>query len=240
MFFGFFWGDWTILVLLPAMIFALYAQFKVKSTFEKYEKIHNRRGVTGADAARRVLDAAGLYNVRIERIHGHLTDHYDPRENVIRLSDATYASTGIAAVGVAAHEAGHAVQHAVGYVPIKVRAAIIPLTRFGSFLAMPLFIIGLLFGSGAQIGYGIGDILMITGILFFSFSTLFQLVTLPTEFNASSRAMKALEDGGLLADDELPAARSTLSAAAMTYVAALAASLASLLRLILIFNNRRR
>ena len=240
MFFGFFWGDWTILVLLPAMIFALYAQFKVKSTFEKYEKIHNRRGVTGADAARRVLDAAGLYNVRIERIHGHLTDHYDPRENVIRLSDATYASTGIAAVGVAAHEAGHAVQHAVGYVPIKLRTAIIPLTRFGSFLAMPLFIIGLLFGSGAQIGYGIGDILMITGILFFSFSTLFQLVTLPTEFNASSRAMKALEDGGLLADDELPAARSTLSAAAMTYVAALATSLASLLRLILIFNNRRR
>ena len=240
MFFGFFWGDWTILVLLPAMIFALYAQFKVNSTFEKYAKVYNRRGVTGADAARRVLDAAGLYNVRIERIHGHLTDHYDPRENVIRLSDATYASTGIAAVGVAAHEAGHAVQHAVGYVPIKLRTAIIPLTRFGSFLAMPLFIIGLLFGSGAQIGYGIGDILMITGILFFSFSTLFQLVTLPTEFNASARAMKALEDGGLLADDELPAARSTLSAAAMTYVAALATSLASLLRLILIFNNRRR
>ena len=240
MFFGFFWGDWTVIVLIPAMIFAFWAQIRVNSTFEKYAKVYNRRGVTGADAARRVLDAAGLYNVRIERIHGHLTDHYDPRENVIRLSDATYASTGIAAVGVAAHEAGHAVQHAVGYVPIKVRAAIIPLTRFGSFLAMPLFIIGLLFGSGAQIGYGIGDILMITGILFFSFSTLFQLVTLPTEFNASSRAMKALEDGGLLADDELPAARSTLSAAAMTYVAALATSLASLLRLILIFNNRRR
>ena len=240
MFFGFFWGDWTVIVLIPAMIFAFWAQIRVNSTFEKYAKVYNRRGVTGADAARRVLDAAGLYNVRIERIHGHLTDHYDPRENVIRLSDATYASTGIAAVGVAAHEAGHAVQHAVGYVPIKVRAAIIPLTRFGSFLAMPLFIIGLLFGSGAQIGYGIGDILMITGILFFSFSTLFQLVTLPTEFNASARAMKALEDGGLLADDELPAARSTLSAAAMTYVAALATSLASLLRLILIFNNRRR
>lgn len=240
MFFGFFWGDWTVIVLIPAMIFAFWAQVRVNSTFEKYAKVYNRRGVTGADAARRVLDAAGLYNVRIERIHGHLTDHYDPRENVIRLSDATYASTGIAAVGVAAHEAGHAVQHAVGYVPIKLRTAIIPLTRFGSFLAMPLFIIGLLFGSGAQIGYGIGDILMITGILFFSFSTLFQLVTLPTEFNASSRAMKALEDGGLLADDELPSARSTLSAAAMTYVAALATSLASLLRLILIFNNRRR
>lgn len=239
MFFGLFWGDWTILVLIPAMIFAFYAQGKVHSTFAKYAKVHNRRGITGADAARRVLDAAGLYHVRVERVHGHLTDHYDPRENVIRLSDATYASTGIAAVGVAAHEAGHAVQHAVGYVPIKVRAAIIPMTRFGSMLAMPLFIIGMLFAGGAYAGGGIGEILMLTGILFFSFSTLFQLVTLPTEFNASSRAIKALEDGGLLADDELPAAKATLSAAAMTYVAALATSLASLLRLILIFNRRR-
>lgn len=240
MFFGLFWGDWTVLVLLPAMIFAFWAQSRVNSTFKRYAKVHNRRGLTGAEAARRVLDASGLYHVRVERIHGHLTDHYDPRENVIRLSDATYASTGIAAVGVAAHEAGHAVQHAVGYVPIKVRAAIIPMTRFGSFMAMPLFLIGMLLGSGAQIGCGIGDILMITGILFFSFSTLFQLVTLPTEFNASTRAMKALEDGGLLAADELPAAKATLSAAAMTYVAALATSLASLLRLILIFGNRRR
>ena len=170
MFFGLFWGDTTILVLIPAMIFAFWAQFKVNSTFNQYAKVYNRRGLTGAEAARRVLDANGLHNVTIEHIRGHLTDHYDPRANVIRLSDATYASTSVAAIGVAAHEAGHAVQHAVGYVPIKVRAAIIPLTRFGSFLAMPLFIIGLLFGSGAQIGYGIGDILMITGILFFSFS----------------------------------------------------------------------
>ena len=240
MFFGLFWGDTTILVLIPAMIFAFWAQFKVNSTFNKYAKVYNRRGLTGAEAARRVLDASGLYHVRVERIHGRLTDHFDPRENVIRLSDATYASTGIAAVGVAAHEAGHAVQHAVGYAPIKVRAAIIPLTRFGSFLAMPLFVIGMLFSGGSYLGYGIGTIFMVTGILFFSFATLFQLVTLPTEFNASSRAMKALEDGGLLAADELPAARATLSAAAMTYVAALATSLASLLRLILIFNNRRR
>ena len=240
MLFGLFWGDWTILVLIPAMIFAFYAQIKVKSTFEKYAKVHNRRGITGADAARRVLDAAGLYHVRVERVHGHLTDHYDPRENVIRLSDATYASTGIAAVGVAAHEAGHAVQHAKGYVPIKLRAAIIPLTRFGSMLSMPLFLIGMIFAGGSYVGGGIGEMFMLVGILFFSFSTLFQLVTLPTEFNASSRAMRALEDGGLLAADELPAARSTLSAAAMTYVAALASSLASLLRLILIFNNRRR
>ena len=239
MLFGLFWGDWTVLVLIPAMIFALVAQSKVNSTFKKYAKVGNRRGLTGAEAARQVLNANGLYHVRIERVRGHLTDHYDPRENVIRLSDATYASTGVAAVGVAAHEAGHAVQHAVGYVPIKVRATIIPLTRFGSMLAMPLFIIGMLIGSGAQIGYGIGDILMITGLLFFSFSTLFQLVTLPTEFNASARAMRALEEVGLLAADELPAAKATLSAAAMTYVAALATSLASLLRLILIYNRRR-
>lgn len=239
MFFGLFWGDTTILVLIPAMIFAFWAQIRVNSTFKKYAKIPSRRGLTGAEAARRVLDANGLRHITIERVHGHLTDHFDPTAGVIRLSDATYASTSVAAIGVAAHEAGHAVQHAEGYVPIKVRSAIIPLTRFGSFLAMPLFLIGLLMGSGSYLGYGIGTIFMVTGILFFSFSTLFQLVTLPTEFNASARAMKALEDGGLLAADELPGAKATLSAAAMTYVAALASSLASLLRLILIFNRRR-
>lgn len=239
MFFGLFWGDWTILVVAPALIFALWAQSKVNNTFNKYAKIHNRRGMTGAEAARRVLDANGLYHITIERVHGRLTDHFDPKEGVIRLSDAVYASTGIAALGVAAHEAGHAVQHAEGYAPIRLRSAIIPLTRFGSMLAMPLFVLGMLFSYGSYLGYGIGTLFMITGILFFSFSTLFQLVTLPTEFNASARAMKALEDGGLLAADELPAAKATLSAAAMTYVAALATSLASLLRLILIFNRRR-
>ena len=239
MFFGLFWGDTTLLVLIPAMIFAFWAQMRVNSTFKKYAKVPSRRGLTGAEAARRVLDANGLRHVTVERVHGHLTDHFDPKAGVIRLSDATYASTSVAAIDVATHEAGHAVQHAEGYVPIKVRAAIIPLTRFGSFLAMPLFLIGLLMGSGSYLGYGIGTIFMVTGILFFSFSTLFQLVTLPTEFNASARAMKALEDGGLLADDELPGAKATLSAAAMTYVAALASSLASLLRLILIFNRRR-
>ena len=239
MFFGLFWGDTSILVLIPAMIFAFWAQIRVNSTFKKYARVPSRRGLTGAEAARRVLDANGLRHITIERVHGHLTDHFDPTAGVIRLSDATYASTSVAAIGVAAHEAGHAVQHAVGYVPIKVRSAIIPLTRFGSFLAMPLFLIGLLFIIGSDVAYGIGTIFAVTGILFFSFSTLFQLVTLPTEFNASARAMKALEDGGLLAADELPAAKATLSAAAMTYVAALASSLASLLRLILIFNRRR-
>ena len=237
--FGLFWGDWTILVLIPAMIFAFWAQIRVKTTFDQYAKVRNRRGLTGADAARRVLDASGLYHVRIERVGGHLTDHYDPRDNVIRLSDATYASTGIAALGVAAHEAGHACQHAEGYAPIKLRTAIIPLTRIGSMLAMPLFIIGMIFAGGASANGALGDGLMLTGILFFSFSTLFQLVTLPTEFNASSRAMKALENG-VLDTDELPAAKATLSAAAMTYVAALASSLASLLRLLLIFNGRSR
>ena len=199
-----------------------------------------KAGLNNREVAEKMLRDNGIYDVQVISTPGHLTDHYDPRANVIRLSDATYASTSVAAIGVAAHEAGHAVQHAEGYVPIKVRSAIIPLTRFGSFLAMPLFLIGLLMGSGSYLGYGIGTIFMVTGILFFSFSTLFQLVTLPTEFNASARAMKALEDGGLLAADELPAAKATLSAAAMTYVAALATSLASLLRLILIFNNRRR
>lgn len=232
MFFGFFWGDWTILILIPAMIFALWAQFNVKSTFDKYSKIKNRRGMTGAEAARRILDANGLQHIQVEYVRGHLTDHYDPRANVIRLSDAVYGNTSAAAIGVAAHEAGHAVQHAVGYVPIKIRAAIIPMTRFGSMLAMPLFIIGMLFAAG-------GDVLMLAGIVLFSFSTLFQLVTLPTEFNASARALRVLEGGHYLEGDELAAASKTLQAAALTYVAALASSLASLLRLILIFNNRR-
>ncbi len=238
--FGFFWFDSTLLVLIPAMLFAFWAQLRVKSTFNKYAKVYNRRGMTGADAARAVLDANGLHNVTIERVRGELTDHYDPRDNVIRLSEVVYGSTGIAALGVAAHEAGHAVQHAKGYVPIKIRAAIIPMTRFGSMLSGPLFLIGMLIAAYAQTGSMLGDVFMLTGILFFSFATLFQLVTLPTEFNASARAMRALEDCGILAADELPAARKTLSAAAMTYVAALASSLASLLRLILIFNNSSR
>ncbi len=236
MLFGFFWGDWTILVLLPAMLFAFWAQARVQSTFKENTRVMSRRGLTGAEAARAVLNANGLYHVRVEHVSGHLSDHYDPRENVIRLSDSVYNATGIAAIGVAAHEAGHACQHAEGYFPVKVRAAIIPLTRFGSGMAMPLFLIGMLMSASA---YVFGEIFMLLGILFFSCSTLFQLITLPTEFNASSRAMRALEDGGLLAADELPRAKATLSAAAMTYVAALASSLASLLRLILIFSSSR-
>ncbi len=243
MFFGLFWGDWTILILLPAMIFAFWAQFKVQSTFKKFDRVNTKRGMTGADAARKILDMNGLNHVRVEYIRGHLNDHFDPRTNVIRLSDATYGSTSVAAVGVAAHEAGHAVQHATGYAPIRLRSAIIPVTRFGSMLAMPLFIIGLLLAGYATTGSATGELLMFGGIALFSLSTLFQLVTLPVEFNASSRALKTLEDSGMLYGDEVGGAKSVLSAAAMTYVAALATSLATLLRLLLIASGasgRRR
>ena len=239
MFFGLFWGDWTVLVLIPAMIFAFWAQINVQSTFKKYSRVGNRRGITGADAARRILNENGLYHIRVEHIPGHLNDHYDPQAGVIRLSDAVYASTSAAAIGVAAHEAGHACQHAVGYTPLKIRQAIIPVTNIGSKLAMPIFIIGLLFATSAQIDNQIGDIFMFAGIVLFSLSVLFQLVTLPTEFNASSRALKTLDTSGVLYGEELTAAGKTLRAAALTYVAALATALASLMRLILIANRRR-
>lgn len=239
MFFGLFWGDWTILVLIPAMIFAFWAQINVQSTFKKYSRVANMRGVTGADAARRILNENGLYHIRVEHIPGHLTDHYDPKAGVIRLSDAVYSSTSAAAIGVAAHEAGHACQHAVGYAPLKIRQAIIPVTNIGSRLAMPIFLIGLIFAGSSQIGGNVGDIFMFAGIALFSLSVLFQLVTLPTEFNASSRALKTLESTGILYSEELTAAGKTLRAAALTYVAALATALASLLRLILIANRRR-
>ena len=243
MFFGLFWGDWTILLLIPAMIFALWAQFKVQSTFKKYDRVMSQKNLTGADAARRILDANGLYDVKVEYVRGHLNDHYDPRSNVIRLSDATFGSVSVAAIGVAAHEAGHAVQYATGYAPIRLRQAIVPVTRFGSALAMPLFLIGLLLVGFGSIDPVIGEYMMFGGIVLFSLSTLFQLVTLPVEFNASSRAIKVLEGSGMLDSREVDGARAVLSAAAMTYVAALATSLAYLLRFILIAagaSGRRR
>lgn len=243
MFFGLFWGDWTILLLLPAMIFALSAQLKVQSTFKKYDRVQSMRRMTGADAARRILDLNGLYHVKVEYIRGNLNDHFDPRTNVIRLSDATYGSTSVAAIGVAAHEAGHAVQHATGYAPIKLRSAIVPITQFGSRLSMPLFIVGLLLISFGAVDPVVGEFMMFGGIALFSLSTLFQLVTLPVEFNASRRALATLESSGLLYREEIGGARAVLSAAAMTYVAALATSLAYLLRFIIIASSasgRRR
>ena len=227
----FYYGiDWTYLVLvMPAIIFALIASAKVNSTFNKYAKERTRSNISGYDSARMILDRNGLGDVRIERISGNLTDHYDPRSKVIRLSDSTYASTSPAAVGVAAHEAGHAVQHARAYAPIKIRSAIIPITNIGSMLTMPLILIGFLVSFQPLVNLGIA---------FFALSTLFQLVTLPVEFDASKRAMAALRDSGRMYDDELTASRKVLTAAAMTYVASLAVSLMQLLRLILIFGRR--
>ena len=231
-YFGFYGFDIYYLVLVvPCVILAFWAQGKVKSTFSRYERVLSRRGLTGAQAAEAVLRQNGVTGVRIEWVAGKLSDHFDPRTNTIRLSNAVYASTSVASIGVAAHEAGHAVQYAVGYFPIRLRAAIIPVTQFGSAAAFPLIILGLFMNSGIMI-----DI----GILAFGLSTVFQLVTLPVEINASRRALAAIEEGGLLMPDEYPMAKKTLTAAAMTYVAALAVSLAQLLRLVLLFGGRGR
>ena len=232
--------DWTLFLLLPALVFALIAQYRVNRAFEWGSGIRTSRGITGAQAARKILDDNGLYDVSIERVGGHLTDHYDPKENVIRLSDEVYSGANAAAIGVAAHEAGHAVQYAQDYFPIRVRAAIIPLTRIGAGLAMPLFLLGLFISYFYfQATSPLSDLLMVSGIGLYSFSTLFQLITLPVEFNASRRALRILDDWGTLTKEEHRAAGQVLSAAAMTYVAALATSLLSLFRLILIFRRRR-
>ena len=231
-YFGFYGFDIYYLVLVvPCVILAFWAQGKVKSTFSRYERVLSRRGLTGAQAAEAVLRQNGVTGVRIEWVAGKLSDHFDPRTNTTRLSNAVYASTSVASIGVAAHEAGHAVQYAVGYIPIRLRAAIIPATQLGSMAAFPLILLGLFMNSGWLID---------VGILAFALSTVFQLVTLPVEINASRRALAAIEQGGLLAPDEYPMAKKTLTAAAMTYVAALAVSLAQLLRLLLIFGGRNR
>lgn len=229
--------DWTYIVLvLPCVLFSLWASSSVNSTFKKYSAQLSRRGITGAQAADRVLRANGVSGVRIERISGNLTDHFDPSTNVIRLSDSVYSNTSTAAIGVACHEAGHAVQYAQNYAPIKLRAAIIPITNIGSKLAMPLILIGLLLAVFENLSYTF----VYLGIACFGLSLIFQLVTLPVEFNASRRALSAIESSELLTEEEQKGARKTLTAAAMTYVAATAVALAQLLRLIMIFGRRRR
>ncbi len=225
-----------IILLLPALIFSVWASIKVNTTFKKYSSVRTAKGMTGAEAARAVLDANGLDYVRIERIAGHLTDHFDPRENVIRLSDSVYGVSSTAAVGVASHEAGHAVQYATGYVPLKLRNAIIPVTNIGSRLAMPLILLGIIFAYLGEMFLLIAYI----GVACFALSTLFQLLTLPTEFNASRRALLAIKSSGILCEREIDGAKKVLSAAAMTYVAALAVSLLQLLRLLAIVGNSRR
>ena len=225
-----------LILVLPCIIFSLWASSSVKSTFNRYSKVYSSRRLTGAQAAQRVLSANGVTGVRIEQVRGNLTDHFDPSTNVIRLSDSVYNSTSVAAIGVACHEAGHAVQYAHHYAPIKLRAAIIPLTNFGSKLAMPLIILGIFLSSMSALG----NTFVYLGIAAFGLSLVFQLVTLPVEFNASRRAMAAIENGELLNSEERRGARKTLTAAAMTYVAATAVALAQLLRLIMIFGGRRR
>lgn len=229
--FYYYYYDPTYILVIIGFVFAMVASTGVQSAFNKYSKVKSYRGYTGADAARKILDDNGLYNVRIEHISGSLSDHFDPKSNVIRLSDATYSDSSVAAIGVAAHEAGHAVQYAVGYAPIKVRNAIVPAVNLCSTLSMPLFLLGLILGATGLVNLG---------ILLFSGALVFQVVTLPVEFNASRRAVTILNQSAMLEEDELKGAKKVLSAAAMTYVAAVISSALQLLRLVLLRNSRRR
>lgn len=225
--------DPTYILVLIGVVLCLLASARVKSTFRKYSGFRNSRNMTGAEAAERILRGAGIYDVQIARVSGDLTDHYDPKAKVLRLSDSTYGQTSVAAVGVAAHECGHAIQHARGYAPLQWRAALVPVANFGSAIAWPLIVLGLLFNSNSS------SLLIHLGILAFSAAVLFQLVTLPVEFNASSRAIRIIADTGLMQGDEIKAAKKVLSAAAMTYVASAASSILQLLRILLLTGGRR-
>ena len=221
---------WYLVLVVPALLLSLYAQFKVKSTYSKYSKVMARRGLTANDAVSFILRNNSINDVSVQPISGELTDHYSPKEKIIRLSEGVYGKSSVAALGVAAHEAGHTVQHYSNYGPMTFRNALVPVANIGSTLAMPLVLIGFVFNFAVLINLG---------IIFFAAAALFQLVTLPVEFNASARALKALEASGALNDDELKMTKKVLSAAALTYVAALAVSLAQLLRLILLSRRRK-
>ena len=222
--------DWTyVVIVLPVMVLALIAQVKVKSTFKKYSQIPSDGGMTGADAAKMVLDRHGVTGVQIVPVGGELTDHFDPKDNVIRLSEPVFNARSAAAVGVAAHEAGHAVQYAENYVPMQLRSAVIPVTKIGSTLSFPLIILGLIFSIKA---------LSFIGVILFGFTVLFQLITLPVEFNARRRAVVALESSGRVSEEGVKSAKKVLTAAAMTYVAALATALANMLRLLILIRRR--
>jgi Zn-dependent membrane protease YugP len=227
----FYFDNYYLMLVVPAMLFAFYAQFRVRSTFGKYSRAYNRRGLTGADVARQILNTNDLYDVRVERTAGTLSDHFDPREQVIRLSESVHSSRSIAALGVAAHETGHALQHRDRYMPIVLRSKLVPVANIGSGFGPYLAIIGLVMGI---------DILIELGIILFTAAVAFYLITLPVEFNASSRALAILETGGLLERDELEPAKKMLRAAALTYVASAAVAMASLLRLILLSRDRKR
>ncbi len=228
----FFIDYWYIILIIPTMILGLVAQIKVQTTYKKYSTVFSWRGNTAASVARKILDKNGLHGVRIERVSGELTDHFDPTQNVVRLSDSVHDSSSVAAIGVAAHEVGHAIQYARSYAPMKLRSAIIPVTRIGSTLAPILILIGFFMWI---------DSFIVVGIILYSTVAVFQLVTLPVEFNASRRALKTLDEEALLdRGEELDGAKKVLSAAAMTYVTALIMSLAQILRFLLIFGGRRR
>lgn len=225
--------DVTYILVVIGVVLCLLASAKMNSTFKRYSRVRNAAGITGREAAEEVLRNAGIYDVRVEHVSGNLTDHYDPRNKVLRLSDATYNSTSVAAVGVAAHECGHAIQHAHGYAPLNFRSALVPIANFGSRIAWPLIIIGFLISSRSSI------LLIDLGVLAFSLSVLFQLVTLPVEFNASNRAMRILSESAMLQGTELRSTRKVLTAAALTYVASAAAAILQLLRLVLLTRGRR-
>lgn len=229
--YGGYYFDWTYLLVIAGLLLSMLASSRVKSTFAQYSGMRSMSGMTGAMAAQKVLQNAGIFDVRIERVSGNLTDHYDPRSKTLRLSDSTYGSNSVAAVCVAAHECGHAIQHQKSYGPLVLRSTLVPLANFGSTLSWPVFLLGLVLSIRP---------LLTVGIILFSLAVLFQLVTLPVEFNASSRAMHVLESTHILGDTELSAGRRVLNAAAMTYVASLAASVLQLLRLIILAGGRRR
>lgn len=225
--------DPTYILVIIGVIISLTASAKVKSTYARYDRVRNHAGITGAMAARQILHQAGIYDVQVQRVSGKLTDHYDPTNKVLRLSDSTYGSTSVAALGVAAHECGHAIQHATHYAPLSLRGALVPVANFGSGISWPLILIGL-FISGDMSAF-----LINLGILLFSAAVLFQIVTLPVEFNASSRAMRILGSSGMLYQEEARQARKVLTAAALTYVASAAAAILQLLRLLILTRGRR-
>lgn len=226
----FYYDSYYLMLVIPALLISGIAQFFVKSTFSKYSKVLSQRGMQAHEIARKMLDDNGLYHVQVERVSGHLTDHFDPTSNIVRLSDSVYSSQTVASIGVAAHEVGHAIQYANNYIPIKIRAVLIPVTNLGSSIALPLAMLGIFFSL---------EFLVTAGILLFSAVVLFQLVTLPVEFDASIRAINTLDTDGYLSRDELKGSKRVLSAAAMTYVAALIVSLANLLRLVLLSRRER-
>lgn len=230
----YYYFDPTYLLVLVGVVLSLIASGMVKSTFSKYSKVRNSRGLTGAQAAEQVLHRAGIYDVRIERVSGNLTDHYDPRTKVLRLSDSVYGQTSVAAVGVAAHECGHAIQHAQGYAPLKIRGALVPVANFGSTIAWPLILIGLFFTGETSF------LLIQIGVFAFSAAVVFQLVTLPVEFNASNRAIREIANLGVMQGEEIRGAKKVLNAAALTYVASAATAILQLLRIILLTGGRRR